>query len=708
MADKEETRIIRIEIDTGPTEKAAISIQSLTEANKKLREERKKLDLTTKEGQESIDRINQSLDRNDKLIKQNSSSLEKQRLNVGNYTKSIKDAIPGLDAMTGGAASAAQGIVSMTKAGLAFIATPVGAILAAIGVALAALTAYFRGSEEGQDKLNKVMQIGSAIFERFNDVLEAVGKALVGAFENPKQAMSDLYEFVKQNLINRFTAFKVILDGIMNLDFKQVANGVIQVSTGVENAIDKVQKLGSELVQRVSDGIDQGAEIAARQKDIRTEENKLAINSANVALAVGKLKEKAAFEEGEQKKKTIQEAIALEQTLSDQTVALAEKKRDLAKRELEINGDDINAIKALNDAEVALTNARTTRFDNTIKFQKELSNLNEKELADNLKKQEQLKKDAEDLMADLEKKNEDYAAHVKKKFEIDQAYNAAKQEQANIEIEAMDLKNQTDLEAYNARLLERYDLEVANERATRDFLLSNTKLTEEEKQTIRINSVNNLNAINADYNQKEIEGAQKVAAYEAKLQAAQVRLEAQSQQLMHTLVDTFLKKGSSAHKIASHALISMDAIKGSMGAYAQAQEAYVPPYSWIIGGISAGIVTAMGIAAHAKLDGITFAQGGYVTGPGTTTSDSIPARLSDKEYVLRASAVRAVGVPFLDHINEKGYADGGLVTNQAVASTNDWAYLANMIRGLPPPQLGLKEFHEFDDRVQLKQTMATA
>ena len=35
-----------------------------------------------------------------------------------------------------------------------------------------------------------------------------------------------------------------------------------------------------------------------------------------------------------------------------------------------------------------------------------------------------------------------------------------------------------------------------------------------------------------------------------------------------------------------------------------------------------------------------FASGGYVTGPGTTTSDSIPARLSAGEYVLREHEVQ--------------------------------------------------------------------
>jgi hypothetical protein len=37
------------------------------------------------------------------------------------------------------------------------------------------------------------------------------------------------------------------------------------------------------------------------------------------------------------------------------------------------------------------------------------------------------------------------------------------------------------------------------------------------------------------------------------------------------------------------------------------------------------------------------AEGGFVSGPGTEMSDSIPARLSDGEFVIRASAVRGIG-----------------------------------------------------------------
>jgi hypothetical protein len=56
------------------------------------------------------------------------------------------------------------------------------------------------------------------------------------------------------------------------------------------------------------------------------------------------------------------------------------------------------------------------------------------------------------------------------------------------------------------------------------------------------------------------------------------------------------------------------------------------------------------------MDPSKFAAGGYVAGPGTGTSDSIPALLSNGEYVIRAAAVDRIGLGALDRLN---HADRG-------------------------------------------------
>ena len=59
-----------------------------------------------------------------------------------------------------------------------------------------------------------------------------------------------------------------------------------------------------------------------------------------------------------------------------------------------------------------------------------------------------------------------------------------------------------------------------------------------------------------------------------------------------------------------------------------------------------------------------FATGGLIRGPGSGTSDSILARLSNGEFVMKAAAVRHYGPQFLAMLNGlqlPKFATGGLV-----------------------------------------------
>ena len=66
------------------------------------------------------------------------------------------------------------------------------------------------------------------------------------------------------------------------------------------------------------------------------------------------------------------------------------------------------------------------------------------------------------------------------------------------------------------------------------------------------------------------------------------------------------------------------------------------------------------------------ATGGYISGPGTGTSDSIPAMLSNGEYVIRSAAVNMIGRPALDALNAgrvPEFSGGGSVDDTIAAAT---------------------------------------
>jgi hypothetical protein len=85
------------------------------------------------------------------------------------------------------------------------------------------------------------------------------------------------------------------------------------------------------------------------------------------------------------------------------------------------------------------------------------------------------------------------------------------------------------------------------------------------------------------------------------------------------------------------------------------------------------------------------ATGGLMRGPGTSTSDSIPARLSDGEYVVRAAAVDRYGVDFLHALNAMslpGYAKGGKVNKEIRQARNEANRQARIARQIEKRGLG--------------------
>lgn len=93
------------------------------------------------------------------------------------------------------------------------------------------------------------------------------------------------------------------------------------------------------------------------------------------------------------------------------------------------------------------------------------------------------------------------------------------------------------------------------------------------------------------------------------------------------------------------------------------------------GGAGGTLGDAGGVGGPLGGGTVNAASGGLVRGPGTGISDSIPARLSDFEYVVRSAVVRQPGVlEFLRQLNRegigalrsrgtpRGFAEGGLVT----------------------------------------------
>lgn len=88
-------------------------------------------------------------------------------------------------------------------------------------------------------------------------------------------------------------------------------------------------------------------------------------------------------------------------------------------------------------------------------------------------------------------------------------------------------------------------------------------------------------------------------------------------------------------------------------------------------------------------------NGGYVRGPGTATSDSIRMRLSNGEFVMRAAAVKAIGVQNLYRMNSEKAIDPALLERAEVQGHNG-------------PLIGQVIVHNPAENVDVERAVATA
>lgn len=183
MATIKEEVIVDVEIEEGDAisrmERLKGSLVNLKQEQAKLNKDFKDGNITLKEYSEESVRV-ENLTRKSqatynnlsKEVTGNKSALDKLIVSNNNLSQSVDRIIPGMGSFV-------SGMKGMITQSLAFIATPIGAVIAALGIAIAALTQYFRDNEEGQNQFNKIMNIGAAIMGKLTDAVSLLGKFLI-------------------------------------------------------------------------------------------------------------------------------------------------------------------------------------------------------------------------------------------------------------------------------------------------------------------------------------------------------------------------------------------------------------------------------------------------------------------------------------------------------------------------------------------------
>ena len=619
-------------------------------------------------------------------------------------------------------------------------------------------------STQGITKLLKgVISTINYLIDLYNEskVVRAGVQAIVVNFKNLWNAVKLVFNLIidaVKGVGRSFKGLADIVEGIATLSFDKIKKGFNQITSGYTKTVKEgwkdIRNFAKEGATNVMDAIDN----IIKNKKIAHIEIPVAVagesdtNGESVQNGKGGLSTKNGKKKGKggkkDKNKISAEEIAkkeateirkAEDLLAQLVEQTAEQRRkqievqydrqieDLRKRLETEKGLSVNAKKAITAQMLALEQMKAkklTEFDLTVK--------------DEAIKREQTY--IQNMLASVEKgTKEEYQLKVKA---INDAYQL-ELDDARKQVMNEDEKNKL-LASINAKYYEQ------EQQAYKDY---HNKLLDEQTKAIENRYKSQILQTQIDSN-----GTDELGVLQLQMEEKQALLEAAQQKEGETIEAFNLRKlqleedYQQAKKTVGEKEVEIErgkyeAIAGMIGATQQVAEAFGEQSKGMAMAakvlalaeiaintgvaISAGIkqaqeagpfpanLAAIATTVAAILSGITsaiktvksakFASGGLVTGPGSETSDSIPAQLSNGESVMTASATRLFA-PALSAFNQIG---GGVpIMSYAGSGTQiGEEFLARAVaRGMamaPRPVVSVEEINKTAGRVETIERVAT-
>lgn len=523
--------------------------------------------------------------------------LQKEMSNLGKETKKVaqensilakgKQAFADMKAGIKGATAGFKGLRG------AIAATGIGALL----IAITALVSYFKNSEEGSRKLAIAMEALGIITGKIMDFFSNLGQMIFWAFTNPKEALMNFVDLIKENLINRFEgllelipqlgkAINALFKGNFSEAGKIAADAVGKVVLGVEDVTDKVAdatqeviKFGKTVVAEVNEAIAVATLLVDQFRAIRNAQQALIVENANLNKEM-ETQQKIA----EDTNRTYEERKEALEKVGEAQVKLAEnlaKQARLEEQNLRLQISQESNYEKREELETSLAEAIATRIDAETAL-------------------ETRRLDAARITVELEREELERKQAIRDKLK---------------EMELEDIENEFVRAQEELAAAQQRDLEE----------LERLKATEEEKQKVK-----EFYAGKSDKLKKEQalfeENLQKQVT-EANLQVASGALSALS---------NLVGQNTAAGKAAAIASTTIDTYMAAQKAYAS-QLLPGDPSSPIRAAIAAGVAVAGGIAnVAAIIKTPTPGTGGGGGGGSVPTAPTIPA--FDPSVALEAGA----------------------------------------------------------------------
>ena len=498
-------------------------------------------------------------------VKSNIGDVAKDAGNAASEFKVMGVSLNGVKKGFASAAVTAKGMFGSIKAGL--ISTGIGAFV----VLIASLTSYFKSTKRGAEMLERGLAGFGATVSVITDRLSSFGEIIVSAFEDPQQAIADLWESIKTNLLNRITgivdAFGFLgktIKAAMSLDFDEVkknaaglGDSILQVATGVEDVTGKMAEGFKSLGNEIKNDVDAAMKLKGATQALRQVENDFAKERANTRQEIQKARLDALDESKTQEERleALQKANDLELQTTEKAIEIQKEKIRIQKETMALSEnmqEDEDALVAL---EVEKINMQTQSFQTQKRLATEMETLTN-EIAAN-------EKAAKDL--------------------------AAKEEKARIASEKLDLQAFTDfkLERIQDETDEEFKIRIEGAKK----LAKEEEDIEKQKQAVKKQMLSDLkSAISSS-----LDAQGKMIENEYNKEKALAEANGKSTEAIDKKFEAKKTALAEKQKKVKIAMAMIDMYQSAVAAYGQGM-AVPAPAGLVMGPLAAGLAVAAGLA----------------------------------------------------------------------------------------------------------------
>ena len=600
------------------------------------------------------------------------------------------------------------------------------------------ITTQLKNSEQETGRFYRnVGNYADSFVEAFTRMGGSAG-GVVGPINNAKMALGALSKTPIITILGALVA--VIQKVIQNLKSSEATMNAVTVAMAPLNAGGRalqvvMQKLGEGIAKVVTtltrwadklglinDAMKTEQQLVKDEIALQLREREVLVENAESQLKVSELRAKAADKatySAKERLAFLQEALAEEDAIAKREVELAKEKVRILEEQSKLAENSKEENDALAQARAAALQAEKAYFDKSRELTAQMVEA-KNAIA------------AEDKAAAAARKEAADAEIAAAEAQL-QALTQAQEHALDIrtrEIEArLKLVEEGSLQEYHlqqellaAQLeadIKRLEAEEGTDELIKlrreEYLQEMTRLDEEweaEAEAVANELLQaNLDAIFAE------QEARKAAFEEQKAQELEKQQLAEETALafgsvagsIAGMLQTFGEENRELARLSKVIALAQIAIETGVATAKGISAAMSVPFPANLAAIATTVTTIISgmTSAISTVKGAKFATGGLVVGPGTATSDSIPARLSNGESVMNARSTAMFG-PLLSSLNQAG---GGVAFNPAAGGQREgYEFLAAAVAaGMKNVNLhvGVDEITRVKDRVDKIQEIST-